>query len=133
MNGLIGRIKEKIVEDKVNFIDFSTAWEIIRKAMHKTHPDISSETTKAFQSLPPILQHLVGSARHLEDMEYCLDRDTLETVEKSNLRKMYAELVIKSKEQMALGVTPVYLEGKELKKLGKVGDEIKKIAKGHSF
>lgn len=133
VNGLIGRIKEKIVEDKVNFIDFSTAWEMIRKAMHKTHPDISSETTKAFQSLPPILQHLVGSARHLEDMEYCLDRDTLETVEKSNLRKMYAELVIKSKEQMALGVTPVYLEGKELKKLGKVGDEIKKIAKGHSF
>ena len=132
VNGLIGRIKEKIVEGCVDFYDFTEAWEILRNAMHRTHPDIPSETINAFNSLPPILKKLVGSARHLEDMEYCLDRDELETVEKSNMKKMYAELVSKSKEQMQLGNMPEWIEI-EPKKLGKLEGGFKKLVEGHSF
>ena len=100
--------------------------------MRKTHPDIPSETIQAFNSLPPILKQLVGSPRHLEDMEYCLDRDELETVEKSNMKKMYAELVIKSKEQMQLGNMPEWVEI-DLKKLGKLEGSFKKLVEGSSF
>lgn len=132
VNGLIGRIKEKIVESSVDFLDFSSAWELIRKAMHKTHPDIPQETIQAFNSLPPMLRHLVGSPRHLEDMEYCLDRNELETVERSNMKKMYAELVTKTKEQLALGQTPHWMpiDWKENKKLE---GAVKKLAEGHEF
>lgn len=132
LNGLIAEIKEQIVSDNVDFLDFPTAWETIRNAMHRTHPDIPSETIKAFNSLPPILKHLVGSARHLEDMEYCLDRDDLETVEKSNMKKMYAELVIKSKEQMQLGNMPEWVEI-DIKKLGKLEGSFKKLVEGSNF
>lgn len=131
VNGLIGRIKEKIVEESIDFMDFPTVWEILRNAMHRTHPDIPEETIRAFNSLPPILKHLVGSARHLEDLEI-LDRDELETVERSNMKKMYAELVIKSKEQLALGQTPHWMpiDWKENKKLE---GAVKKLTEGHSF
>ena len=88
LNGLIGEIKAQILADKVEFLDFSVVWELIRKAAHKTHPDIPNETRQAYLSLPPIVQHLVGSAKHLEEMEYCIDRNVLETVEKSNMRKL---------------------------------------------
>ena len=131
VNGLIGRIKEKIVEESIDFMDFPTVWEILRNAMHRTHPDIPEETIRAFNSLPPILKHLVGSARHLEDMEI-LDRDELETVEKSNMKKMYAELVIKSKEQMQLGNMPEWVEI-DIKKLGKLEGSFKKLVEGSNF
>ena len=132
VNGLIGRIKEKIVENTMSFLDFPTAWELIRKAMHRTHPDIPQETIQAFNSLPPMLQHLVGSPRHLEDMEYCLDRDELETVEKSNMKKMYAELVKKTKEQISLGHTPTWLPI-EYKGNKKLKGAVKKLTEGHEF
>ena len=132
VNGLIGRIKEKIVEKSVDFLDFPTAWELIRKAMHKTHPDIPQETIQAFNSLPPMLQHLVGSPRHLEDMEYCLDRDELETVERSNMKKMYTELVIKTKGQLALGQTPHWMPI-EYKGNKKLEGAVKKLTEGHNF
>lgn len=132
VNGLIGRIKEKIVEEDVDFLDFTQAWEIIRSAMHKTHPDIPQETIQAFNSLPPILQHLVGSPRHLEDMEYCLDRDELETVERSNMRKMYAELVSKSKEQLQLGNKPSWMPI-DYKGNKKLEGAIKGLVEGHDF
>lgn len=106
VNGLIGRIKEQIVLNKTKFLDFTMAWELIEKAAHKTHPDIPEETEKAYMSLPPILRYLVGSARHLEDMEYCLERNVLETVEKSNMRKMYESLVAETKEDLAVGKLP---------------------------
>jgi len=132
VNGLIGRIKEKIIEKTVEFLDFSTAWELIRKAMHRTHPDIPQETIQAFNSLPPMLQHLVGSPRHLEDMEYCLDRDELETVERSNMKKMYTELVIKTKGQLALGQTPHWMPI-EYKGNKKLEGAVKKLTEGHTF
>lgn len=132
LNGLIAEIKEQIVSENVDFLDFSTAWELIRQAMHRTHPDIPAETIAAFNSLPPILRHLVGSPRHLEDMEACLSREDLETVEKSNMKKMYAELVIKSKEQMQLGNMPEWIEI-EPKKLGKLEGSFKKMVEVHSF
>lgn len=131
VNGLIGRIKEKIVEESIDFMDFPTVWEILRNAMHRTHPDIPEETIRAFNSLPPILKHLVGSARHLEDLEI-LDRDELETVERSNMKKLYAELVTKTKEQLALGQTPHWMpiDWKENKKLE---GAIKSLVKGHEI
>ena len=132
VNGLIGRIKEQIVSEKVEFLDFTDAWETIRQAMHRTHPDIPQETIQAFNSLPPILKKLVGSPRHLEDMEYCLDRDELETVEKSNMKKMYAELVTKTKEQLSLGITPHWIpidyKGNE-----KLEGAVKGLVEGHEF
>lgn len=132
VNGLIGRIKEKIVEESIDFMDFPTVWEILRSAMHKTHPDIPEETIRAFNSLPPILKQLVGSARHLEDMESVLDRNELETVERSNMKKLYAELVTKTKEQLALGITPHWMpiDWKENKKLE---GAVKKLTEGHNF
>lgn len=131
VNGLIGRIKEKIVEESIDFMDFPTVWEILRNAMHRTHPDIPEETIRAFNTLPPILKHLVGSARHLEDLEI-LDRDELETVERSNMKKMYAELITKTKEQLALGQTPHWMpiDWKENKKLE---GAVKKLTEGHNF
>ena len=132
VNGLIGRIKEKIVEGSVEFLDFTDAWETIRAAMHRTHPDIPQETIEAFNSLPPILKKLVGSPRHLEDMEYCLDRDELETVEKSNMKKMYAELVTKTKEQLQLGITPHWIPI-EYKGNEKLEGAIKGLVEGHEF
>lgn len=110
LNGLIGEIKAQILASKVDFLDFSTVWEIIRKAAHKTHPDIPSETKNAFNSLPPMIQHLVGSAKHLEEMEYCIDRDKLETIEKSNLKKVYTDMIIESKSKMILGKKPIWEE-----------------------
>ena len=106
LNGLIGKIKERIVLNSNDFMDFEQAWALITKAMHKTHPDISQETQNAFNSLPPMLQYLIQTPRHLEDMEYCLDRNVLETVEKSNLRKSYQELVSRTKQEMMLGYVP---------------------------
>ena len=132
VNGLIGRIKEKIVEGCVDFYDFTTAWELLRNAMHRTHPDIPQETINAFNSLPPILKKLVGSARHLEDMEYCLDRDELETVEKSNMKKMYAELVTKTKEQLQLGITPHWIPI-DWKHNEKLEGAVKGLVEGHEF
>lgn len=121
LNGLIGEIKAQMLTHKVEFMDFSMVWEIIRAAAHRTHPDIPAETARAFNSLPPIIQHLVGSAKHLEEMEYCLDRNILETVEKSNLKKLYTEMVIESKNQMLLGKVPVWkkIENKQVEKINK--------------
>lgn len=119
LNGLIGEIKAQMLTHKVEFMDFSTVWELIRKAAHRTHPNIPMETMQAFESLPPIIQHLVGSAKHLEEMEYCLDRDVLESVEKSNLKKLYSEMVIESKNQMLLGKKPIWnrIENKQTEKI----------------
>ena len=129
LNGLIGEIKAQIISDKVSFMDFPTAWELLRTAMHKTHPDIPQETQKAFDSLPPILQHLVGSPRHLEDMEYKLDRHELETVERSNMKKLYADLIIKTKELLQLGKTPYWLLVAKSNK--KIDNTINKLLQGN--
>lgn len=121
LNGLIGEIKAQMLTHKIEFMDFSMVWELIREAAHKTHPDIPQETIQAFTSLPPMIQHLVGSAKHLEEMEYCLDRNMLETVEKSNLKKLYAEMVVDSKNQMLMGKVPAWkrLKSSEREKLDK--------------
>ena len=131
LNGLIGEIKAQIMADKAEFLDFSTVWELIRKAMHKTHPDIASETRKAFESLPPMIQHLVGSARHLEEMEYCIDRDKLETIEKSNLRKAYMEMVTDSKSQLVLGKIPSWQRIEN--NMVKLDKKFSKVLEGHRF
>lgn len=121
LNGLIGEIKAQMLTHKVEFMDFAMVWEIIREAAHRTHPDIPQETIQAFNSLPPMIQHLVGSAKHLEEMEYCLDRNILETVEKSNLKKIYSEMVAESKNQMLIGKVPTWkkIENRKTEKLDK--------------
>ena len=40
LNGLIGRIKEKIVLKKHKFMDFTTLWNLILVAANKTYPPI---------------------------------------------------------------------------------------------
>lgn len=136
LNGLIGEIKAQILADKVEFLDFSVVWELIRKAAHKTHPDIQNETRQAFLSLPPMVQYLVGSATHLEEMEYCIDRNILETVEKSNLRKIYSELVIETKNRLMLGKPPVWeqklIENKNTQ-TQKLNMNMKELLKDHTF
>ena len=61
-----------------------------------------------------------------------LDRDELETVERSNMKKLYAELVTKTKEQLVLGQTPHWMpiDWKENKKLE---GAVKKLTEGHNF
>lgn len=136
LNGLIGEIKAQIMADKVEFLDFSVVWELIRKAAHKTHPDIPNETRQAFLSLPPMVQYIVGSATHLEEMEYCIDRNVLETVEKSNLRKIYSELVIETKNRLMLGKSPVWeqklIENKNMQ-TPELNTNIQEFLKGHTF
>ena len=131
LNGLIGEIKSQIIVDTIKFLDFSTVWEILRKAMHKTHPDIPQDTLKAFNSLPPMLQHLVGSPQHLQDMEYALDRDTLESVERSNMKRLYTDLVAQTKEQLVLGKTPYWLSAEQKKELSNGNtDKLNKLIQG---
>lgn len=134
LNGLIGEIKAQILADKVEFLDFSVVWELIRKAAHKTHPDIPKETKAAYDSLPPMIKYLVGSPKHLEEMEYCIDRNVLETVEKSNLRKTYTELILESKNRMLLGKQPVWqqLENKNTQP-PKFNMNVKELLKEHAF
>jgi len=134
LNGLIGEIKAQILADKVEFLDFSVVWELIRKAAHKTHPDIPKETKEAYDSLPPMIKYLVGSPKHLEEMEYCIDRNVLETVEKSNLRKTYTELILESKNRMLLGKQPVWqqLENKNTQP-PKFNMNVKELLKEHAF
>lgn len=134
LNGLIGEIKAQILADKVDFLDFSVVWELIRKAAHKTHPDIPNETRQAYLSLPPIVQHLVGSAKHLEEMEYCIDRNVLETVEKSNMRKLYIEMITESKNKMLIGKKPIWQQIEDKKgEITKLDIGIKKILEEHLF
>lgn len=140
LNGLIAELKSRIVADKQQFDDFAMVWEQIRTAAHNTYPDVQALTEKAFRSLPPILQHLVGSARHLEEMEYTIDRDVLETVEKSNFKKMYSELVIQAKQDMQLGKLPVW--HKDIKQIADTTDtqnkekkqlNVTKLIESHTF
>ena len=137
LNGLIGEIKAQIISNKVEFLDFNSVWEILRKAMHRTHPDIPQETIAAFNSLPPMLQHLVISPEHLEEMEYCLDRNILETVEKAHMQKRYAEMVIESKNQMLLGKEPIWqkrIASKQEDKLQKkIGGMVNTLVKAKSL
>jgi len=132
LNGLIGKIRERLVAKKCQFLDFSIAWQLIREAMHKCHPDIPQETTRAYNSLPPMLKYLVGSAKHLEEMEYCLDVDVLETVEKSNMKKMYESLVAQSKADLQIGKMPMW-EQIQNARTNKLNFNITKLLEGKTF
>lgn len=132
LNGLIGEIKEQLVSDKMNFLDFAAVWDMIRKAAHNTYPDVPERTEDAFCSLPPIVQYLVGSAKHLEEMEYCIDRDVLETVEKSNMRKMYCDLVQTTKNRMILGKKASWQMLTD-RSSEQIDSAVKKLLQDHSF
>lgn len=108
LNGLIGKIKEKIVLKKNNFMDFNTVWNLILVAAHKTYPPIPSMSQKAYDSLPPMAQYLVGSVKQLENLEYSVKTELLETVVKSNMRKDWEQIVKQAIEDKIMGRLPIW-------------------------
>lgn len=90
-NGLIAKIKELLVPDNV-FPDSANAWNEVRQAMHDSHPDVISDTQKAWNSLSPIIQKVLGNSHTLIEWEYETSRDILNTVIKSNFMKEYNNL-----------------------------------------
>ena len=108
LNGLIGRIKEKIVLKKHKFMDFTTLWNLILVAAHKTYPPIPKMSREAFNSLPKIAQYLVGSIKNLENMEYNIKPELLETVVKSNMRKDWEYTIQQATEDIIAGRLPIW-------------------------
>lgn len=102
LNGLIGKIKEKIINSQNKFLDFNTVWQMVLKAAHQTYPDIPEESIKAFNNLPPMVKYLVGGVANLENIEYAIKPDILETVVKSNMKKLWAELIQQTVEAKML-------------------------------
>lgn len=88
VNGLIAKIKDLLVPEDL-FLDSSTVWNEVRIAMHKSHPDVTSETVNAWNSLSPIIQKVLGNSHTLIEWEYETNIDDLNTVIKSNFIKEY--------------------------------------------
>ena len=126
LNGLIGKIKEKIVLKKNNFMDFNTVWNLILDAAHKTYPPIPSMSQKAFDSLPPMVQYLVGSVKQLESLEYSVKPELVETVIKSNMKKDWDHMVKETIEDKIMGKLPIW-EDKVRLQDQKVKNEILKV------
>lgn len=129
-NGLIAKIKDLLVPEDL-FLDSSTVWNEVRIAMHKSHPDVTSETVNAWNSLSPIIQKVLGNSHTLIEWEYETSRDILNTVIKSNFIKEYNNLCRIYKDDLKSGGTmleglqkPKELENKENIKL------VETLAKG---
>lgn len=132
-NGLIAKIKELLVPDNV-FPDSANAWNEVRQAMHDSHPDVISDTQKAWNSLSPLIQKVLGNAHTLIEWEYETSRDMLNTVIKSNFIREYNNLCkickddLKNGGKMLEGLQkPKELQNKEnIKKLESVAKELVK-------
>lgn len=90
-NGLIAKIKDLLVPDDV-FIDSATAWNQVRVAMKKSHPDIPKTTNDAFEELDPIIKKVLGNSHTLIEWEYESTTENLNTVIKSNFIREYNHL-----------------------------------------
>lgn len=108
LNGLIGKIKEKIVLKQNDFMDFPTVWNLILTAAHKTYPPIPKMSREAFDSLPEMAKYLVGSIKQLEQLEYSVKPDILETVVKSNMRKDWECMIKQAVEDKIAGRLPIW-------------------------
>lgn len=111
VNGLIAKIKDLLVPEDV-FLDSTNAWNEVRQAMHDSHPDVISETQKAWDSLSPLIQKVLGNAHTLIEWEYETSTDDLNTVIKSNFIREYNNLCRIYKDDLKNG-------GKMLESLGK--------------
>lgn len=126
LNGLIGKIKEKIVLKQNDFMDFPTVWNLILTAAHKTYPPIPKMSREAFDSLPEMAKYLVGSIKQLEQLEYSVKPDILETVVKSNMRKDWECMIKQAVEDKIAGRLPIW-EDKIRLQDQKVKNEILKV------
>ena len=108
LNGLIGKIKEKIVLKQNDFMDFPTVWNLILTAAHKTYPPIPKMSQEAFDSLPEMAKYLVGSVKQLELIEYSIKPEILETVVKSNMRKDWECAIKQAVEDKIEGRLPIW-------------------------
>jgi len=90
-NGLIAKIKDLLVPDDV-FIDSATAWNQVRFAMKKSHPDIPKTTNDAFEELDPIIKKVLGNPHTLIEWEYESTTENMNTVIKSNFIREYNNL-----------------------------------------
>ena len=137
LNGLIGKIKEKIVLKKNHFMDFNTVWNLILAAAHKTYPPIPKMSQEAFNSLPEMAKYLVGSVKQLENLEYSVKTELLETVIKSNMRKDWEHMVKQAVEDRIMGRLPIWEDKGRLEeqknKTEKIKTEIKKILENNSL
>lgn len=137
LNGLIGKIKEKIVLKKNNFMDFNTVWNLILVAAHKTYPPIPKMSQEAFDSLPEMAKHLVGSVKQLENLEYSVKTELLETVVKSNMRKDWEHMIKEAVEDKIAGRLPIWEDKIRLQdqkvKNELLKHEVKKILENNSL
>jgi hypothetical protein len=120
LNGLIGKIKEKIVLKKHNYMDFNTMWQLLQDAVANIYPDLPEENVKVFRKLPIEIQAFLGTTRDFVKLND-IKTDIFETVVKSNMRKSWEEFINISIEQEIAGQLPMWqaerLENSNQKKL----------------
>lgn len=108
-NGLIAKIKDLLVPEDI-FLDSASAWNQVRCAMKKSHPNIPETTNNAFKELDPLIQKVLGNSHTLIEWEYESTTENMNTVIKSNFIKEYNNLCRIYKEDFKTG-------GKMLKEL----------------
>lgn len=129
LNGLIGKIKEKIVLKKHNYMDFNTMWQLLQDAVSKIYPDLPEENVKVFRKLPIEIQAFLGTTRDFVKLND-IKTDIFETVVKSNMRKGWEEFVNSSVEQEIAGILPAWQQGQiETKNKQQLDNMVAKLVK----
>lgn len=93
----IADVKEKIQElTQPKHLTEMEAWNLVKKAMN------TSDFTRSFQGLPPIIQKLVGSSTALKEMAY-IEGDL--SVVSSNFMRSYRVMTVREQEYNRLPET----------------------------
>jgi hypothetical protein len=133
-NGLIAKIKELLIPENL-FLDSASAWNQVRQLMDNGYIRDKQKIKKSFSKLDLIIQKVIGSATILEEWEYDVEPEILNTVIKSNFIREYNNLCRIYKDDLKNGgkmleyLQPLKLtdENKEnIKKLESVTKELVK-------
>ena len=134
VNGLIAKIKELLIPENL-FLDSASAWNQVRQLMDNGYIRDKQKIKKSFSKLDLIIQKVIGSATILEEWEYDVEPEILNTVIKSNFIREYNNLCRIYKDDLKNGgkmleyLQPLKLtdENKEnIKKLESVTKELVK-------
>jgi len=87
-NGLIAKIKDLLVPEDI-FLDSANAWNEVRQSMDNGYIRNKQKNKESFNKLSVIIQKVIGSAEVLEEWEYDIEPEILNTVIKSNFIKEY--------------------------------------------